>query len=631
MLNEAPSVVNLPSLDNIVTAPVTGTAPNTMPIETVQYTGTVTWKTENGEPLTGNLFMASTVYKALVTLTAKSGWTFVGASANFFTYSGAVLVTNSASSGTVTVTITFPATEALFIVIYNANEGTGAAPGPQTAAPGQSVILADGSALSRTGYLLAGWNTSADGAETTYPAGMPFTPTQDTILYARWTHLTYTITYRGNGHSGGAEPSNQTKTYGTNLLLADAGTLVKSGYTFEEWNTASDGSGTGYAAGLLLTSDLSATAGDTVILYARWIPQYTITYRGNGHSGGDEPSNQTKTYGTNLLLADAGTLVKAGYVFKGWNTESDGSGTSYTAGSLLTTDLSATAGDTVILYARWVLQYTITYSGNGHSGGIEPSSQTKTYGTDLLLPGAGTLVRVGYTFGGWNTESDGSGITYTAGLVLSGDLSNTAGGTVPLYALWTAITYSIVYIGNGHSGGAVPSSQTKTYGTNLPLPDTGTLVKAGYTLKGWNTASNGSGESYAAGSLLTSDLSATAWAIVILYAEWHKDSGISITFGGGAEEETIGWNGSPAASIRWTTGESLSAVVNTAVGQWAGGADSFTWYKDGALIEDETSSAITINAQSLSLGQHILTVEVTRGSGGSAVSYSKTLWFMVVE
>jgi hypothetical protein len=50
------------------------------------------------------------VYKAVVTLTAKAGWTFDGVGANSFIYTGAVEISNAANSGT--VTITFPATAA---------------------------------------------------------------------------------------------------------------------------------------------------------------------------------------------------------------------------------------------------------------------------------------------------------------------------------------------------------------------------------------------------------------------------------------------------------------------------------------------------------------------------------------
>jgi hypothetical protein len=103
------TVITTLSLDGKLTAPVKDATPDTTTIDETQYTGTIQWQTADGSPHSGP-FAASTVYKALVTLTAKSGYTFTGVAANSFTYTGAASITNTANSGT--VTITFPATTA---------------------------------------------------------------------------------------------------------------------------------------------------------------------------------------------------------------------------------------------------------------------------------------------------------------------------------------------------------------------------------------------------------------------------------------------------------------------------------------------------------------------------------------
>jgi hypothetical protein len=95
------------SLDGKVTAPVRGVAPVTTAIDETQYTGNIVWQTENGTSFNGSAFGTNTVYKAVVALAAKTGYTFTGVEANSFTY-GTNTVTNAADSGT--VTITFPAT-----------------------------------------------------------------------------------------------------------------------------------------------------------------------------------------------------------------------------------------------------------------------------------------------------------------------------------------------------------------------------------------------------------------------------------------------------------------------------------------------------------------------------------------
>jgi hypothetical protein len=103
-----PIVVYDFSLDTKVTAPVTGAAPDTTAINGTQYTGSIAWQTSGGTAHTG-AFAANTVYKAVVTLTAKIGYTFTGVGNNRFKYTGVTTITNAANSGT--VTITFPATE----------------------------------------------------------------------------------------------------------------------------------------------------------------------------------------------------------------------------------------------------------------------------------------------------------------------------------------------------------------------------------------------------------------------------------------------------------------------------------------------------------------------------------------
>lgn len=75
------------------------------------------------------------------------------------------------------------------------------------------------------------------------------------------------------------------------------------------------------------------------------IPSYTVTYNGNGNTGGTAPSSVV-TSGP-FTVAAAGTLTKTDCIFIGWNTEANGSGTSYVAGA------SAVATGNLTLYAQW--------------------------------------------------------------------------------------------------------------------------------------------------------------------------------------------------------------------------------------------------------------------------------------
>jgi len=75
---------------------------------------------------------------------------------------------------------------------------------------------------------------------------------------------------------------------------------------------------------------------------------YAIIYNGNSATSGTAPSEQIKTHGIELTLAtNYGALARTGYIFTGWNTAADGTGSNYTEGASYTIDAAAT------LYAKW--------------------------------------------------------------------------------------------------------------------------------------------------------------------------------------------------------------------------------------------------------------------------------------
>ncbi|MDR1787349.1 MAG: SUMF1/EgtB/PvdO family nonheme iron enzyme, partial [Treponema sp.] len=78
-------------------------------------------------------------------------------------------------------------------------------------------------------------------------------------------------------------------------------------------------------------------------------PGYTLTYDGNGATGGSPPAPQTGlSLGASATLASsAATLSKPGYYFAGWNTAANGAGTDYAAGASYPVTGNAT------LYAKW--------------------------------------------------------------------------------------------------------------------------------------------------------------------------------------------------------------------------------------------------------------------------------------
>jgi uncharacterized repeat protein (TIGR02543 family) len=150
---------------------------------------------------------------------------------------------------------------------------------------------------------------------------------------------------------------------------------------------------------------------------------YTITYNANG--GSDAPSSQTKIHGTTLTLSST-VPTKTGSTFLGWSTSSSATSATYSKNGSFTTNANTT------LYAVWdANEYTITYNANGGSGA--PSSQTKTYGTNLTLSST-VPTRFGYTFLGWSASSSATSATYVPGG------SFTTDATTTLYAVWQSAT-----------------------------------------------------------------------------------------------------------------------------------------------------------------------------------------------
>ena len=88
-----------------------------------------------------------------------------------------------------------------------------------------------------------------------------------TVTYAPNTTGPFTVTYDGNGKTSGSVPVDAVEHVKNSsvTVLGNTGSLAKTGYTFNGWNTAADGSGTAYAAG----SSIASITQD-MTLYAQW-------------------------------------------------------------------------------------------------------------------------------------------------------------------------------------------------------------------------------------------------------------------------------------------------------------------------------------------------------------------------
>lgn len=458
-----------------------------------------------------------------------------------------------------------------YTISYNANGGSGA-PGSQTKTHGTDLTLSS-TKPTRNGYNFSKWTTGKDGSGTSYAPGATYNANTSITLYAQWISAckwttadacqkanpgytckstgtdgacwdvdkpsTYTISYNANGGSGA--PGSQTKTHGTDLKLSST-KPTRSGYTFVNWNTKSDGSGTNYASGATYNTNANIT------LYAIWktnssggdtTTKYTVSYNANGGSG--TPSNQTKTQGTNLVLSST-KPTRSGYTFVNWNTKGDGTGKSYAPGATYSTDANLT------LYAIWKInasggpvtkKYTIKFDANGGTGTTK--EVVCDYGSKCTLTG-NAFTRDGYEFTGWNTKSDGNGVSYRDGAVVK-DLSSVDGSIVTLYAKWKANDvdveeHVITFIHNDGTNRITVLAVDDNDTIPFIIPD-----RDGYEFAGWYTDVD-----------LTKkyDFTTKVKGDITLYAKWTEDG-----YSSDKTDEEISNNsktGDVMMFIAWTVG-----------------------------------------------------------------------------
>ena len=163
---------------------------------------------------------------------------------------------------------------------------------------------------------------------------------------------------------------------------------------------------------------------------------------------------------------------------------------------------------------KW--NYAVTYDANGGTGA--PSSDTKWHDEPLPLSDS-TPSKEGHTFGGWNTNSSGTGTNYAAG----GTLPANVNAPTTLYAKWTKNTYTVTFNANGGSGST--PSQTKTWGDALSLSQSVTQqnkpTRTNYKFLGWATSASAITAQYCTGTNNDQNTSYTTDANVTLYAVWE--------------------------------------------------------------------------------------------------------------
>ena len=357
-----------------------------------------------------------------------------------------------------------------YVVEFNGNGKTSGAMGIQCRIFGKEMKLSS-NAFKRTGYTFTGWNTRADGSGEAFSNGTKkeiTTADETVVLYAQWKKNTYKITYELNG---GKNSSKNPATYTVTTADFTLSKPTKTGYIFAGWY--SDSKFTKKAT----TTIKKGTTGSRTF-YAKWSSYtYSISFNANGGKG--SMSKLTGIKGTASRTLTANKFTKSGYTFAGWNTKKDGTGTAC-RNKASVKGLASKNGQTVTLYAQWTVKtYNVAFNANGGTGTMKKLSKV-AYGKSKKLT-ANAYKKTGYTFAGWNTKKDGSGIALADKADIK-SLTCPSGSTVTLYAQWTPKEYKITYDLNGGTNSAKnPTSYTiKSSTITLQAP-----FKSGYTFAGW--------------------------------------------------------------------------------------------------------------------------------------------------
>ena len=288
--------------------------------------------------------------------------------------------------------------------------------------------LAETTITAPDGYTFNGWNTQADGQGEAVAVGSDWAAEYSATLYAQWVEdkISITLTYDANGGTGS---DSETKKFNigepytfTVKSRSDTG-IDRAKHSFLYWSDDKDGNGSRYNGGNEIT-----VTGDTT-LYAQWqyVPQkINILYYPNTDLGVPEVDRGI-TEGTSYTVRSNTFRPPYNKHFVNWNTASDGSGTPYGAGQVIT------APDTdLILVAQWAddpkwseLGIAISAPAKALPGADLTYAITVTNGTgydlnsvvvDVALPAEVTYDESLSSCGAWSLSYDPAARVVTARL-----------------------------------------------------------------------------------------------------------------------------------------------------------------------------------------------------------------------
>ena len=331
--------------------------------------------------------------------------------------------TSGGTAGSVTLQLTRPK------ITYNLNGGSGTTPASQVQTSEGEDLNVTSTVPVRTGYTFGGWNTLAAGTGTNYSANAVYNTNAVLNLFAKWTANSYNVIYDTSTVTSGTM-ANTALTAGTAFTLRD-NTFAQNGYTFKNWNTVADGSGTTY------TNKQSITLYGDLTLY----PQWTLLAPGaptlTTEAGNTEVTVIPTAAATSTTIGPASSILITAYNSTGGALPSPKTCTVVSpATSCLITGLTNGTtyqfGATAINAAKPAgtasaskvngipAGVAVTYNATSNGGTSGTASATYSKPSPLTLPIAS---KDGFTFAGWYNAATGGTLIGGAGGNYSPNLS----------------------------------------------------------------------------------------------------------------------------------------------------------------------------------------------------------------
>lgn len=362
-------------------------------------------------------------------------------------------------------------------VEYDANGGTNA---PAT----QSFLYNSGEKLStqipvRTGYKFVGWRsgTTVYNPGDSIPSG-----TMNLDLKAMWIVNSYQVAFDGNGNTKGTM-ENKCFNYDEAKTL-NKNTYSKNGYSFKNWNTKANGSGTAYSDEQTISK---LANGENITASINPMAVFNINGNGMRYDGLEEDNSLT-----------TGIAYKATYTTTG-----------YTSAGFYSKPYDDAIANNKLVGKRLIVTFKAKAS---------TPMQLKTVGLESISTGPislGTSWNTYYVTGiipdNWSTMYHAM-VFYdpsTIGTVYIGDMSVSIAETVTLHAQWTPITWTVKYDANGGSGTMANTKHIYNGGVHITH---NAFTRLGYSFNGWyaTRVRNGKTE-YLCGTLTNGFIDGSEW------------------------------------------------------------------------------------------------------------------------